>query len=51
MPDAIVIGAGVMGSSIAYELQQSGLETLVVDKGDAVGGGSISATSAVIRFN
>ena len=35
MPDAIVIGAGVMGSSIAYELQKSGLETLVVDKGDA----------------
>ena len=51
MPDAIVIGAGVMGSSIAYELQKSGLETIVLDKGDAVGGGSTSASSAVIRFN
>ena len=51
MPDAIVIGAGVMGSSIAYELQKSGIETLVLDKGDSVGGGSTSASSAVIRFN
>ena len=51
MPDAIVIGAGVMGSSIAYELQKSGLETLVVDKGDAVGGGSTSASTAVRRIN
>ena len=51
MPDAIVIGAGVMGSSIAYELQKSGMETLVLDKGDSVGGGSTSASSAVIRFN
>ena len=51
MPDAIVIGAGVMGSSIAYELQKSHLDTLVLDKGEAVGGGSTSASSAVIRFN
>ena len=41
MPDAIVIGAGVMGSSIAYELQKSGMETLVLDKGDSVGGLSL----------
>ena len=40
-----------MGSSIAYELQKSGMETLVLDKGDSVGGGSTSASSAVIRFN
>ncbi|MCP5026711.1 MAG: FAD-binding oxidoreductase [Actinomycetia bacterium] len=39
-----------MGSSIALELQRAGRRVIVVDKGEAVGGGSTSASSAVIRF-
>jgi sarcosine oxidase subunit beta len=49
--DAVVIGAGVMGASIALDLVRSGREVVVVDKGDAVGGGSTSASSAVVRTN
>ena len=49
--DAVVIGAGVMGASIALDLARSGRDVLVVDKGDAVGGGSTSASSAVVRTN
>ncbi|MGF1599725.1 MAG: NAD(P)/FAD-dependent oxidoreductase [Acidimicrobiales bacterium] len=49
--DAVVIGAGVIGSAIALELQRSGRRVLVVDKGGPVGGGSSSASSSIIRFN
>jgi glycine/D-amino acid oxidase-like deaminating enzyme len=49
--DAVVIGAGVMGASIALELQRAGRSVAVVDKGDAVGGGSTGSSSAVVRFN
>lgn len=50
-PDAIVVGAGVMGASIALELARSGRTVVVLDKGDAVGGGSTSASSSVVRTN
>lgn len=40
-----------MGASIALELQRSGRSVLVVDRGNAVGGGSTSASSSVVRFN
>ncbi len=49
--DVVIIGAGVVGASIALELQRSGRTVLVVDKGESVGGGSTSASSALIRFN
>ena len=49
--DAIVIGAGVMGSAIALELARSGRRVIVVDKAGVVGHGSTSASSAVMRFN
>ena len=51
VPDVVVVGAGVMGASIALELQRSGRTVVVVDKGDAVGSGSTSSSSAVVRFN
>lgn len=50
-PDALVIGAGVIGSSIAYELARDGLSVCVVDRGAGPGQGSTSASSAVVRFN
>lgn len=49
--DVVVIGAGVIGSSIALELARSGRRVLVVDKAGGVGLGSTSASSALIRFN
>ncbi len=49
--DAIIIGAGVIGGAVAYELAQRGHRTLSVDKGPGAGYGSTSASSAVIRFS
>ncbi len=40
-----------MGASIALELQRAGRSVVVVDRGDAVGAGSTSSSSAVVRFN
>jgi len=49
--DVLVIGAGVMGASICLELGRSGRNVLCVDAGPAVGAGSTSSSSAIIRFN
>lgn len=49
--DAIIIGAGVIGSGIAFELARRGLRTVNVDKLPAAGYGSTSASSAVVRLN
>ncbi|GGU43491.1 NAD(P)/FAD-dependent oxidoreductase [Nocardioides albus] len=48
--DAIVVGSGVIGSAVAYELVRGGRDVLVLDKGAGAGFGSTSASSAVIRF-
>ncbi|HVT67437.1 MAG TPA: FAD-dependent oxidoreductase [Trebonia sp.] len=49
--DAVVIGAGVIGSSVALELSRLGLGVTVVDKAGGPGFGSTSASSAIVRFN
>jgi sarcosine oxidase subunit beta len=49
--DVVVIGAGVMGTSIALELAKNGHGVTVVDKGPSAGAGSTSASSAIIRFS
>jgi sarcosine oxidase subunit beta len=49
--DVVVIGAGVIGSSIALELTRAGRDVVVVDKAGGIGHGSTSASSAIIRFN
>lgn len=49
--DVIVIGAGVMGASISLELARSGRSVVCIDAGPAVGSGSTSSSSAIIRFN
>jgi glycine/D-amino acid oxidase-like deaminating enzyme len=51
MTRAIVIGAGVIGCSIAYEMASKGYEVIAVDKAQGPGQGSTSASSAVVRFN
>ena len=49
--DAVVIGAGVIGASVALELARDGRDVIVVDKGPGAGTGSTSASSAIIRFS
>ena len=49
-PDVIVIGAGVIGSALAYELSRRGLATLNLDALPSAGYGSTSNSSAIVRF-
>jgi sarcosine oxidase subunit beta len=47
--DAVIIGAGIIGASIAFELAKKGYKTLNVDKLNAAGAGSTINTCAIIR--
>lgn len=47
--DALVIGAGVVGLAAGRALAQRGLETLVVERADAIGTGVSSRNSEVIH--
>ena len=49
--DVIVIGAGVIGCSVAHELARDGLSVTTVERAPGPGQGSTSASSAVVRFN
>jgi glycine/D-amino acid oxidase-like deaminating enzyme len=48
--DAVIIGAGIMGCALAFELAKKGLKTLNVDKLPAAGYGSTSNSCAIIRL-
>lgn len=47
--DAIVIGAGVVGLAIGRALAQQGLETVVLERANAIGTGTSSRNSEVIH--
>lgn len=47
--DAVIIGAGIMGCSIALALGRRGLHVAVIDRLPAAGYGSTSFSSAIIR--
>ena len=49
--DAIVIGAGVIGAAIGFELAKTHKRTLNIDKNPAAGYGSTSNSCAIIRFS
>ena len=49
--DAVVIGTGVIGAAVAYELAQTGLRVVAVDRLGGVGSGSTSSSSSIIRFH
>jgi sarcosine oxidase, subunit beta len=49
--DVVVIGAGVIGASVALELGRAGRRVCVVDRGPSAGSGSTSASSAIVRYN
>ncbi len=47
--DAIIIGCGIIGNSIAFELSKKGYKTLSVDKNGDSGAGSTSGSCAIVR--
>ncbi len=46
--DAVIIGAGIMGCSTAFQLSKRGLKVAVLEKG-SIGSGSSGKSSAIIR--
>ena len=48
-PDAIIIGAGVIGACVAYELAKLGWKTLSLDMAGEAGHGSTGSSCAIIR--
>ncbi|GBC62112.1 FAD-binding oxidoreductase [Desulfonema ishimotonii] len=49
--DAIIIGSGVMGCAIAFEMAKKGYKTLNIDKLPTAGYGSTSGSCAIVRFS
>lgn len=47
--DAIIIGAGIIGANIGFELSKAGYSTLNIDKLPAAGYGSTGNSCAIIR--
>ncbi|MCG8376436.1 MAG: FAD-binding oxidoreductase, partial [Chlorobiales bacterium] len=47
--DAIIIGAGVIGAAIGFELAKKGYQTLNLDFNPTSGYGSTSASCAIVR--
>ena len=49
--NAVVIGTGVIGAAVAYELAQTGLRVVAIDRLGDVGSGSTSSSSSIVRFH
>ena len=49
--DAVVVGTGIIGAAVAYELALTGLRVVVVDRLGDVGSGSTSSSSSIVRFH
>jgi len=49
--DAIIIGAGVIGAAIAFEMAKRGWKTLSVDRNTQAGHGSTAGSCAIIRMH
>lgn len=49
--DAIIIGAGVIGAAVAYELSSRGMRTLTLDRNTQAGHGSTAGSCACIRMH
>lgn len=49
--DAIIIGAGVIGTATAFELAKTGYKTLSIDRNREAGHGSTSGSCAIIRVH
>jgi glycine/D-amino acid oxidase-like deaminating enzyme len=46
-----VIGTGVIGAAVAYELAKTGLRVVSVDRLGGVGSGSTSSSASIVRFH
>ena len=49
--DVIVIGAGVIGAAVAYELAKQGRSVISLDAKGAAGHGSTAGSCAIIRVH
>jgi sarcosine oxidase subunit beta len=49
--DSIVIGAGVIGCAVAFEMTKKGYKTLNIEKQPAAGHGSTGNTCAIVRLH
>src|SRR5256885_5440084 len=49
-PDVIVVGAGAIGTSIAYQLAKAGVKVMIFERGQ-VGGGATGASAGMIQIN
>jgi glycine oxidase len=49
-PDVIVVGAGAIGTSIAYQLAKAGVRVMVFERGQ-IGGESTGASAGMIQIN
>jgi len=49
--DAVVIGTGVIGAAVAYELAKTGLRVVSIDRLGGFGSGSTSSSSSIVRFH
>ena len=49
--DAVIIGAGVIGAAVSYELAKKGWKTVNIDRNPTAGYGSTSASCAIIRVH
>src|SRR3989440_4049938 len=49
-PDVIVVGAGAIGTSIAYQLAMAGVKVMVFERGQ-VGGEATGASAGMIQIN
>jgi glycine/D-amino acid oxidase-like deaminating enzyme len=47
--DVLIVGGGITGALMAYQLSSEGYKTIVIDKRD-VGTGSTSATTSMVQF-
>mgnify|MGYP006199342193 CR=1 FL=1 len=47
--DAIIIGAGIIGSNLGFEMSKAGFRTLNIDKLPAAGYGSTANSCAIVR--
>src|SRR2546428_10949616 len=49
-PDVIVVGAGAIGTSIAYQLAKAGVKVMLLERGQ-VGGGATGSSAGMIQIN
>ena len=49
-PDVIVVGAGAIGTSIAYQLAKAGVKVMVFER-DQIGGAATGASAGMIQIN